>query len=290
MPVYIVQGKLGTGKGKFVMGKMQEALVQGRRVATNMDLWLENLPDLSQHSRATVIRLPDKPTAADLDAAGPGYEGYDESKNGVLVLDELGSWFNARTFQDKNRAALIDWLIHSRKKGWDCYLIVQNVDMVDKQLRVALAEYLVKCIRADRIKIPIIGGLLGKRGRLPRMHIAQYSMTDVPGIQIDREFYRGDDLQEAYDTKQIFREWVREPGQDGFHAETYMGPFSYLTPWHIKGRHAVEQPRKSFLARFFRPATRPALKPKLPLVQRLEKLDPDKAWFYARQLCQQGVH
>ena len=48
----------------------------------------------------------------DLDAIGHGNpDSYDESLNGVLILDELGTWLNSRSFQDKNRADLLDWLI-----------------------------------------------------------------------------------------------------------------------------------------------------------------------------------
>lgn len=288
MAVYIVQGKLGTGKGKFVMGKMREALLAGKKVVTNFDLWVEKL--LPSYMRFSVIRVPDKPTAADLDLAGHGNpDSYDEEKNGVLVLDELGSWLNARSYQDQHRAALLDWLIHARKKGYDVYLIVQNVSMVDKQVREALAEYLVKCIRADKIRIPVVGRMLGKRGRLPRFHIAQITMADVPGVQVDREFFRNDDLQPAYDTRQIFRDWIRDPSHPGFAAEKFAGPFSYLSPWHLKGRFEPQTKKRGFLSFVFRPVEKIAPKPKLALVQRLQKLPPDKAWHYARLLNQQGA-
>ena len=109
MAVYVVQGKLGTGKTKYAVGKLQEALRQGRRVATNLDLFMEHL--VGPMNRSIVMRLPDKPSADDLMALGHGNpDSYDEERNGVLVLDELGSWLNSRQFQDKSRQALIDWL------------------------------------------------------------------------------------------------------------------------------------------------------------------------------------
>lgn len=43
MPVYFVQGKLGSGKTLAGIHRIQEALNQGRRVATNIDLRLEKL-------------------------------------------------------------------------------------------------------------------------------------------------------------------------------------------------------------------------------------------------------
>lgn len=280
MPVYVVQGKLGTGKGKYCVGKMQEALRAGRRVATNFDLYMEHL--CNSHNKITATRVPDKPTAKDLDDIGHGNpaNSYDEEKNGVLVLDELGSWLNSRSFQGPDRAALLDWLIHARKKGWDVYLIVQNIDMIDKQVRVGLAEYIVKCIRADKIKLPVVGPFLGKRGTLPKFHIANMSMADVPGIVIDREWFKGEDLHAAYDTLQIFRDWARDPLDPKFSTEIYAGPYSYLSAWHLKGRHESPAVRKSLLQRIFGAATpppRPAPKPKLPAVQLCAKLPPDQA-------------
>lgn len=288
MAVYIVQGKLGTGKGKFVVGKMREALLAGKRVATNVDLYLEHL--LPSDSLASVVRVPDKPTAADLDSAGHGNpDSYDEERNGVLVLDELGSWLNARSFQNEHRAAILDWLIHARKKGWDVYLIVQNVDMIDKQVRVGLAEYLVKCIRADKIRIPLIGQFMGKRGRFPRFHIAQISMADVPGIQVDKEIFRGDDLHSAYDTRQIFRDWERDPNKAAFHAEKYAGPFTYLSPYLLKGRFLPAVEPKSIWKTIFSAPVKPVLKEKHPLIQKIAQLHPDKAWHFAREFNRQGL-
>lgn len=284
MPVYVVQGKLGTGKGKYCVGKMKEALADGRRVATNFDLFMEHL--CQPNDKITASRVPDKPTARDLDDIGHGNteNSYDEERNGVLVLDELGSWLNSRSFASPERAALLDWLIHARKKGWDVYLIVQNVDMIDKQVRVGLAEYLVKCIRADKIKLPIIGPFLGKRGRFPKFHIAQVSMADVPGITIDRDFFKGADLHDAYDTLQIFRDWHRDPNKPGFETEKFAGPFSYLSAWHLKGRHTVAVERKGLFQRLFpQPQPKPAPKPKTPAMVLCAKLPPDEAWAIARR-------
>lgn len=273
MAVYVVQGKLGTGKSKFAVGKIREALLAGRRCASNLDLYLDGL--MPANSRASVIRVPDKPTAAMLDMIGHGNpDTYDEDRNGVLVLDELASWLNARQFQDKNRAGLIDWLVHARKKGWDVYLIVQHADMIDKQVRVALAEYMIRCVRADKIRIPIVGQFMGAKGKLPRMHIAKISLADVPGVTIDQEWFRGDYLHAGYDTRQIFRD------------DPEGAPFSYLSAWHLKGRHQPRALRKSLLQRVF-PAkvmVRPQGKPKLPQIEALSSLSRADAWARAREL------
>lgn len=254
MAVYIVHGKLGTGKTKYCVWKMREAMKAGKLVCTNLDLNMEHL--MPADSKFVPIRLPDKPKSTDLLALPHGNpDSYDEERNGVMVLDELGSWLNARQFADKDRAAVLDWLIHARKHGWDLYLIVQNVDMIDKQVRLGLAEYLVKCIRADKIRIPVIGQMLGpKWGRLPRFHMANISMADVPGMVLDRDTFRGDDLHAAYDTRQIFK-------------EDSCGMHSVLSAWHLAGRHAVANAHKTRLQ---------ALPPKNDITRWIQRLPAER--------------
>src|SRR5690349_9318508 len=124
MPATLVTGKLGAGKSLVCVGKIQDYLMAGRRVATNLDLYLERLLP-SRARKVQCVRLPDKPTAADLELLGSGNDTPDESQNGLIVLDELGTWLNARQWGDKERQPVIDWLLHSRKKGWDVMFIVQ---------------------------------------------------------------------------------------------------------------------------------------------------------------------
>ncbi len=273
MAVYSVEGKLGTGKTKFAVWRAQEALQQGRRVASNVDLkpWL-----LAPYARRpTYMRIPDKPTHVDLEALGHGNpESYDEDRNGVMLLDELGTWLNSRSFQDKSRAGLIDWLIHARKHGWDVYLIVQSADMIDRQVREALIEHQVRCLLLAKIRIPIIGGLLGivggRWGYLPRMHVATARVGyGANAVVAERWTYRGDGLHAAYDTRQVFR------------TDYPHGPHTVLPPWDYAPRklpaELARERLQAILARIKpRPMERPALKPKLPHIARLEVLPADQ--------------
>lgn len=208
MPVYSVEGKLGTGKTKFSVWMAQQAIYEGRRVASNVDLRLDKL--VPYKTAPNYVRLPDKPRAYDLEAAGHGNpDTYNEDRNGVMILDELGTWLNARSFQDKDRAPMLDWLIHARKYGWDVYLIVQDANMIDKQVRESLIEYQVRLFRGDKIKIPVLGAILNifhkKWGYLPRFHLATARVGYGQNAVIaDRWFFKGDDLHAAYDTRQVF--------------------------------------------------------------------------------------
>lgn len=235
MAVYAVVGKLGTGKTKFCVWRAQQALRKGLRVASNVDLNLEHLvPELR---KASYQRIPDKPTSFDLESCGHGNpDSYDEEKNGVLILDELGSWLNSRSFQDKDRLAVIDWLIHARKKGWDVYLIVQDEQMIDKQVREALIEYHCRCVRLDKVRIPLFGGILGlindRWAYMPRMHLvtARVGSSTSP-VVAERWTYRGDDLHAAYDTRQIFRHDPEACTRTVLHPYRFEAPLAKKSFW-----------------------------------------------------------
>lgn len=280
MPIYSVEGKLGTGKTKFAVWQASIAIRSGRRLASNVDLNLGVL--CKQYQRSSYLRLPDKPSAFDLDAIGSGNpNSYDEDRNGVLVLDELGTWLNSRSFQDKGRAGLLDWLIHARKHGWDVYLIVQDAGMIDRQVREALIELSCKCIRLDKVRLPLIGGVLndifgGRVGYLPRMHLVAARLgTGSGSVVAERWQYRGDWLHKAYDTRQVFK------------ADYAHGVHSVLHPAHFEPQVA----RPALWRRVFGlpapvpPAVR-ALKAKRPEVLDLVagKLSPDERFNQARLL------
>jgi hypothetical protein len=206
MAVYFITGKLGCGKTLCTVGKIRDYLEQGRRVATNLDI---NLTAFTKHdSMAYVTRVPDKPSLRDLEIIGEGCEESNEDKYGLLVLDELGTWFNSRNWRDKERLDTIDWFLHARKKHWDIFFIVQNINSLDDQLVSALCEHLVICKRTDRLSIPIIGPILKTIGFtkvLPKIHVAKvYYGQSVTSMPVDRWWYRGKDLYSAYNTDQIF--------------------------------------------------------------------------------------
>lgn len=242
MAIYLISGKLGSGKTLSSVGIIRDALLSSRKVATNLDLRMEKLLGArrgrprrsdgtsSVHQPIQAVRLPDKPTLEDLEMLGSGNDSMDETKNGIIVLDELATWLNSRTFNDKDRAPVIDWLLHSRKYGWDVYFICQHLEQIDKQVRQSLVEYLVTCRRLDRIKIPFVGKLIQAisagylTGNLPKIHVAvvRYG-TEQHAPVADRWVYRAHDLYPAYNTRQVFSDRYAN------------GSFSYLPPWHLEG-------------------------------------------------------
>lgn len=248
MPVYFVTGKLGSGKTLAMVGRMRDYLLSGRRVASNVDLRIEALVD--RRPAHLPVRLPDQPSMADLHQLGAAHDTCREELNGCIVLDECGTWLNSRGWSDKGRTALIDWLLHSRKLGWDVFFIIQNASMMDKQIREALCEYHVTCRRLDRLRIPFLGRLLEVvslgylSGKLPKVHMAtvHYGMGPQAFVA-DTWYYRGRDLYPAYSSGQLI-------------AAESSG--SYSLTWPLA------------------PTTRKPPKPKLPMVARVQRLPPDR--------------
>lgn len=242
MANYAITGKLGGGKSLVTVCRMVEALKAGRVVATNIDLNLG--PVFGKYSKVTYLRVPDKPTLEDFEVVGIGNSSYDEDQNGILALDELGTWFNARGWQDKGRQEIINWFLHMRKRGWDGYFIIQDVENMDSQARRALVEMTAFCKRLDRVAVPFLGPIVrfftGKTPRLPKLHVARIVYGTSPtDLKIDRWAYQGKNVYNAYDTKQIF-------------VDNYPhGVHSVLSPWHLN-RNQIAKRNWDFYMRLTR--------------------------------------
>lgn len=277
MPVYSVEGKLGTGKTKFCVWMAQNALIAGRRVASNVDLRCDLL---TPFKKSTYVRVPDKPSEADFLSMGHGNPGsYDEDRNGLLILDELGTWLNSRSFQDKSRVGVIDWLIHARKHGWDVYLIVQDQNMIDKQVRDSLIEYQCRCMNLGKIRIPFIGKFLSmfkeSWGYLPKGHtVTARTGYGQNAIVADRWMFKGVDLHACYDTRQIF-------------TSTYAhGCYSWLPPAGWQPKPLPFQALRDFIGSIRKPAPikiAPKPVPTDSLTYWLMKLPPDKRIPFMRK-------
>lgn len=255
MPVYIVTGKLGSGKTLSMVGRMRDYLERGRPVASNIDLDLRKL--CKSRPAGPVVRIPDRPTADDLFALGAVHSTAREELNGAIVLDECGTWLNSRAWGDKGRQDLVDWMLHSRKLGWDVFLIIQSLTLLDKQVREALSEYYVICRRLDRLKIPFLGRLIKLvtfglfEGNMPKVHMAlvRYG-TGQGSIHADTWLYRGVDLYAAYQSVQIIESASAEPS----------GLFSWV--WYATAAEVASWPPKP--------------KPKLDLVGWVQRLPVER--------------
>lgn len=282
MADYLITGKKGSGKSLFAIGVIRDALAAGKKVASNLDVNMDKLA--SPTSKLTYIRIPDRPNVADMLALGRGQDGVTEEANGVIVIDEAGTFLNARSWGDKERQPLLDWLVHSRKYGWDTYFIAQGLEQLDKQVRTTLLEYRVAVTRTDKWPIPlvtpIVKTLTGYRLTLPKMHIGtiRHGM-ERDSLVVDRKMYMAKELYPAYQTQQVFLE-RGHPDAVGLH--------TVLSAWHVHGRYLGE--KRPLIERLFaqvfgepRPVIRPAPKPRHHLVTLLQNLpEPERIRHFKR--------
>jgi hypothetical protein len=225
--VLFLTGRLGNGKTLTAVARAVDTLNAGGIVATNVDLKLYNICKSRSNKDVRVVRLPDYPTAFDLEALPCPNRTKDVSKNGLLVLDECGTWLNARSWNEKGRKEFNNWLVQARKKGWNVIFIIQHIENVDAQVRKALGELTGFSRDAGKIAVPFFSPLWklysGKPLLFPKCHIVKIvnGTNDQTDPLFDRWIYRGKRFYKYYDTYQEF-----DPGYEH-------GTYSMLTPWHM---------------------------------------------------------
>lgn len=239
----LLTGKRGAGKSLIAVFQIQERMLKGSIVATNINLNVQKL--VGPRNKVRPFRVPDHPTATDLQQLPLGnpslawvgdeikiQPGYDEGKNGLLVLDELATFLNSRTWKEKDRQDLISWLLQSRKFGWDLLFLAQHPRLVDAQIRDSLFDLVGVTRRLDKITVPFFGkisAIIGFRLKMPRIHVAilRYGMHQDSPVA-ERIWTRGTSLFEAYDTTQKIDPAVGVKTGEGY---------QYLSAWDLRGRY-----------------------------------------------------
>lgn len=273
--ITLLYGQPGTGKTTLATSIILDYASQGRKVACNyhVDLAPASRKRDAPMAKQSVTVLPDRPTFEQLKSVGFGTSDKDrgrEDRAGLLVIDEAGPWLSSRSWNDKERPLIIDWLLHSRKRGWDIVFIAQAPTLLDKQVREAVIEGYARCRRTDRMKFPMT------KISMPRFHIAvcRYGLGPNEPV-LERWAYRGTDAHACFDSHGLFDEH-NGPG----------GPYSTLPPLYTKWANY-----KTWFQRFIekrKPKSIP-LKPKHKLVQIIEKLPANQREYHINKLLQMGA-
>lgn len=163
MSIFLVEGTPGSGKTAYCARRIAAALAAGQPVATNVELrpdvarfvarrtsglnWRRRRRREEVISRSYVvansiedlrrIRLAPAPVRRRglLRRRTQQQEG-----RGLMVLDEMGSILNSRSWSKQDRQDVIEFFAQHRKLGWTVLIIAQDGDMLDKQVRLMVEQ------------------------------------------------------------------------------------------------------------------------------------------------------
>lgn len=209
MPITFATGATGGGKGIYAIRKIKHALDSGKKVATNLDLYVEHITDKTNNNAP--IRLPDKPAAVHMRAIGYGSDPNDKNKDnyGLIVLDEISLFLDTKKRSEFDD--LMAWFVQRRKFHWDIIFIAQHHEQVQETFYKALCDHLVVCKAKDLVPIPYIGDilpLLGLKGVLPEGHIAFKFVGRSPldALAGKPSEFKNKPYRKMYDTDQKFED------------------------------------------------------------------------------------
>lgn len=233
----LLTGKRGEGKTLIATMIAKRYIQQGRVVASNINFNLEHLAPA--WNKTCIYRLPDMPTSADLKALPVANESYDESKNGLILLDETAGLFNSHDWRKEDTKEVRFWFAQSRKDGWDLLFLCQQEKQIDSQIRNSLFELHGIAKNMGKMGVPVISflaqSMFGYKFRLPAFHVftTRYGFSYNAPVA-NTEIIGGTDLYAAYDTKQKINIAAAEPGNP---QEFGSAMATMLSAWYLKGRY-----------------------------------------------------
>lgn len=152
MTIYLYSGTPGSGKSLDAAKTIRYWLKHGKPVIANFEVNHDEI----RSGRFTY--MPNSCFSVDdlVLWASDWWSDHDAKEDGILlVLDECQLIFNSRTWQDRDRLKVLEFLSQHRKYKYKIILIAQSSIMIDRQFRV-LIEYEVKHRKVSNI------GLFGK--------------------------------------------------------------------------------------------------------------------------------
>jgi hypothetical protein len=148
----MVTGPLGAGKSFYGIRKACDALEANKFVVTNFAMapgWTERVANrnafrwlLGRRRRRLADRWARNFYKVDSlqELIRVRADGQGEGRM-VVVIDEAHVFMNARTWRDEDRMRLVEWASASRKLGADVYLITQDLQSLDRQVRDRLTYH-----------------------------------------------------------------------------------------------------------------------------------------------------
>jgi zona occludens toxin len=205
--IVLVTGPPGAGKSLYALRQLGDALDRGKPVATNVELAAGAAATVARSNWARrILRRVPRATArierqvyvssSLVDLFSVRLRGRGEDR-GVMVLDEAHYWLNARNWSSGDREAVVTFFTQHRKLGWKVFLVVQDAEMIDKQVR-SLIEYHVHLRNLKKAKV-----LFGLLPASPvNLFLAVWTWHGIRGKPVKRELYRLSWHRRLYDTFQ----------------------------------------------------------------------------------------
>jgi len=148
-----VTGPPGNGKSAYGVRAIARALDAGKCVATNITLRDDVAEFASQKSNVLRRLLPGASTRATRRMSSRIFWSDDPHEllnvrlrgsgegRGLMVLDEAPDWLNSHHWNADGRDELVRWFRKHRHYGWDVLLLAQDLEMLDKQVRVNYEQH-----------------------------------------------------------------------------------------------------------------------------------------------------
>ena len=214
--IALVTGPPGAGKSYYAVRKAVDSLEAGKFVITNVPMvadWQERVVDrhllrwlipgrraaLKRRWRQRVLYIGD-----DFSQLSRVRLKGDGEGRGVVVLDEAHVWMNSRLWRDEDRLAIVNWFSQHRKLGFDVYLITQDANNIDRQVR-SLFEYHVQLRNLRKMKVA------GVPVSPFNLFLAIWKWHAAKGAVVKRECYRLNGTKNLYDTMGMYGDNARTP-------------------------------------------------------------------------------
>ena len=199
--LYLYTGTPGSGKSYSATLRAYELIYRPhpKMVVANYNL---NIDD--KHRQYFKYLPNDEITLENLLKISNEYFSTHEFKESslTLIVDEAQIWANSRSWAEKSRMSLIEFMSQSRHAGYDVILIAQSDKMIDRQMR-ALVEYEVK--HRKLANFGIVGRLLSlvAMGRVYAAVTYYYGLTERIGVKF---FVPRKKIFRMYDSYVMFRQ------------------------------------------------------------------------------------
>ena len=190
--IQILTGKIGAGKTLHAVEFMYEALLEGRRVATNVEVFYNKLAHLGLKEKGKLIE-EEQLLHIDLNENRDWHIDIPwgvAGKPTLVVLDEIHLFFNSRDYAetDRKHREMLSFLSQSRKAAVDILFVAQVASQVEKQFR-SQAKNEIYINEFGNVHLPILGKIPLRQNQLTTRDIDSGMVMRRQNREYPKKFY-----------------------------------------------------------------------------------------------------